>query len=564
MVVGDMGFPGERPVDPAALAAGAIGEDGYFATSGSALNPRNTGKKWVWGDLPVMLATPLVRLTSGSGLSFELRDGRSLAAVIDTITTGLVVVLALEVGLSGWAALVAGLLYALTPLALQHAHFFVVDPFATCATTGTLILASRLIYRGGWAMAVAAGCAVGIAVACKVSMVLAAVPVGVAALALGCCGHGESWGRWRHARGLVIAAVAGVAAVLFFRLIHPYAFVGPGVLDVRLDGRWWQGLMSAAAQQKAGYDAPWAWQWVGRSPLFFFRNLALWALGPPLAVAGFAGIAWAGVEAWWQRNPRLLVPAGWCVLVFGVVAMQTVKSIRYALPAVPALAVVAAGFLAAMIGADTRWRRNVGVALLVVVLIGTAGFGVALVGLHVAPHPRQSASQWILDHVAPGTVVINESAYDDALPWTVVRNGRFVNGLASGLYEDLRLEVHWPDTRSKLDHMLKLLRRGEVLVVSSNRLRMPIERLPERFPMTTAYYELLESGELGFELVAVFERRPRWFGVVPLDDSRAEEAWRINDHPVVRVYRKGGGFDPDSMARVLASQLKDVRGSGRS
>lgn len=564
MVVGATGLPGDVPAAPAAAAAARIGEDGYFATAGSALNPRNTGRSWVWGDLPPMLATLVLRGNAGRSFSTDLEAARQLTVLADLVTLLLVILLALESGAGEVGALLAGMLFAVAPLALQHAHFFVVDPFGTAAVTAALAAACWRLRRDGIGPAVAAGAAVGLAVACKATMVAVAAPVAAATLASPwLTAHGTGSARRRWWRGLAGATVAGATALVVFRLVHPYAFAGPGLLDVALDPRWWRDLMSAAAQQRSAFDAPWSWQWVGRSPWYLLVNLVRWAVGPALATAVAIGLGWSAWRGLGRGERRRLVAAGWVVLVVAAVALTAVKSIRYVLPAVPAMAVVAGSWLEALI-ADPR-RRRLGVVLALVVAVATAGSGVAVVALHHGEHPRLAATRWIRDHVPAGAVIANETRFDEPVPCTALVDGAYRDSFAEGRYRDLRLGLVQPDGAPKLRRVVQVLSEADWLVMSSERQHLPMTRLPERFPLTTAYYRELLAGRLGFELVATFRHRLRWFGLVPMDDSRAEEGWRVSDHPVVRVFRKTPEFDPRRVEAVLAAALPGSRhGDGGS
>lgn len=555
MVVGEMGLPGDVPRDPAAERAARRGENGYLATAGSALNPRNTGRLWVWGDVPPMLATVVLHGRDERSFARDLVIARQLAACTDVVTLLLVMLLALESGLSKQAAVLAGGLYALTPLALQHAHFFVVDPFATVAVTAALAAACWRLRTGGYGAAVAGGAVVGVAVACKVTMLIAALPVGLAVVVSPWLAAGDHCPRRRWRRALDGALVAGVSSLVVFRLVHPYAFRGPGLLDVALDGRWWHGLLAAAAQQRAAYDAPWAWQWIGRSPWFLLANLGRWALGPPLAAAVVVGAGWAVWCGLRRGEPRRLVAPAWVVLVVVVVALSNVKSIRYVLPAVPAMAVVAGGLLADLTAARGVRRKLVGLTVAMAVMVGTLGYGGAIVALHRGEHPRLAATRWVRNHVPPAAVIVNESAFDEPVPCIAWIDGGYHDSFGEGRYRDLRLELERPDSTVKLRRMVSVLTGADWLVISSQRFEAPITRLRDRFPMTSAYYDELLAGRLGFEMVRTFECRPHWLGLVAMDDSRAEEAWRVMDHPRVQVFRKTPAFDRGRVEGVLAAAL---------
>jgi hypothetical protein len=81
--------------------------------------------------------------------------------------------------------------------------------------------------------------------------------------------------------------------------------------------------------------------------------------------------------------------------------------------------------------------------------------------------------------------------------------------------------MYWDDNPEKLERFLRILDQTEYILISSNRQWGTLPRIPERFPLTSAYYrhligcpEDLEigncyrvarpgtfQGELGFDLV---------------------------------------------------------------
>ena len=66
---------------------------------------------------------------------------------------------------------------------------------------------------------------------------------------------------------------------------------------------------------------------------------------------------------------------------------------------------------------------------------------------------------------------------------------------------------------------MRRLEEADYIALYSNRLYGTIPRLPQRYPVTTKYYELLFSGELGFELVSFATSYPNIFGVSLVDDT---------------------------------------------
>jgi YYY domain-containing protein len=167
-----------------------------------------------------------------------------------------------------------------------------------------------------------------------------------------------------------------------------------------------------------------------------------------------------------------------------------------------------------------------------------------------------------------GAPLANEGAWDDGLP---VRLDGY-DGFA-GIYEPgLNFDMYEDDNPNKLSRFYDILDHTEYLLISSSRQWGSLPRIPERFPMTSEYYRHLlgcppelsiEScynvarvgdfqGDLGFELVAVFQSDPG-FGTIGVNDQSSEEAFTVYDHPKVLVFQKGSDYDPERVRQILGS-----------
>ena len=174
-----------------------------------------------------------------------------------------------------------------------------------------------------------------------------------------------------------------------------------------------------------------------------------------------------------------------------------------------------------------------------------------------------------------GSAPINESDWDDGLPLRFGAEGYDAYG---GLYQgDLNLQLYWDDNLDKLTRFEETLSSGDYIFISSNRQWATIPRVPERYPLTTAYYRALIGcpddkdviwcynvarpgmfqGRLGFELAQVFESfpsldipgLPHW----EVNDQFAEEAFTVYDHPKVLIFRKTADFNLEHVRSVLES-----------
>jgi hypothetical protein len=83
--------------------------------------------------------------------------------------------------------------------------------------------------------------------------------------------------------------------------------------------------------------------------------------------------------------------------------------------------------------------------------------------------------------------------------------------------------------------------------------------LEDRFPMTARYYRALFSERLCFTEVARFNPLFRVFGI-GLDDSSAQETWRVYDRPGVHLFARQACLSAKHVRDVLAGPLPPLDG----
>jgi YYY domain-containing protein len=167
-----------------------------------------------------------------------------------------------------------------------------------------------------------------------------------------------------------------------------------------------------------------------------------------------------------------------------------------------------------------------------------------------------------------GSGVINETDYDWTLPFRIDGYDGF-GGLFRG---DLNLQIYWPDNADKLERYLDTLNDGDFIFIPTNHQYAQTTRIPERYPLTTAYYRALVgcpddqdiircyrlaepgmfTGQLGYDLVATFTAYPT-LGPIVINDQAAEEAFTFYDHPKVLIFQKSAEYDPDRVAAILGA-----------
>jgi hypothetical protein len=462
-------------------------------------------------------------------------------------------------------AVLAPLLLAFTVLHVQLAHFFTVDTLATTFAAAALLAGEMARRRRSVGWPALAGALAAAGAASKVSAV-ALLPVLVVGLAWR-PRAAESAGAGRRAAHL-IGCVAGAA--VGFRLLEPYAFVGPMPWDVLLNEGWRADKEYWADVSAGRWLVPYMIQWVGTAPyLTSLEGLVRWGMGPLLglaAVAGFLLGAWRLLVAalrwgwgWVLSRPAplsrergekmdpsaLLLPVLWVGLSFVYFGGQFAKFLRYLLPTYFALVILAVFALqVAWSRARSDGQRRLVQAVGALVVVGTAVWALAFSGIYATTHPRLEASAWLYGRVAADSTLGLEH-WDDRLPVALP-------GQDQCRFRYVELASYDPDVEQKREWLLATLDEADYLVLASQRLVDSIPRLPQAYPIATTYYAELLSGRLGFERVARFEVRPR-LGPWVIDDSVAQEDFRVYDHPEVEVWRKRPDYPGPGLAALRAA-----------
>jgi uncharacterized membrane protein len=511
--------------------------------------------------------------------------GRLVIAGLDTLTILLLFLLGRRIYGRG-AGLLAAAFYAYAAQAVQLSHFFAMDPASTTFTVLAVLGAVQMVQDRNWRAVVVTGVGAGLAIASKFS----ALPILAAPVVAGLLVAWDTSQRSRRAGEppdgrAQFLAIAGIPVALFiagltFFVTSPYA-----ILD-------WTNfaqatLVEQGAMVRGVADMPFTRQYRNTIPyLYFIEQQVRWGLGWPLGLVAVAGALYALAVLFnslyrifagrllSREALALLVVWSWVIPYFGITGAFLAKFNRYMSPILPFVLLFAAGLIwrlwggmgdgirhtgygaAGSVGEGEpgpqgrfgSWSRGAAIGLAMVGLAGGLFWSVAYVnGVYNREHTWITAARWLYQNAPPGSVVLYEQ-WDDAPPYSVP--GEPGLDRASTGIETINWGPYEEDTAEKYEILKERLRQADFVWYSSKRIYGSVVELPERYPMTTRYYEAMWSGELGFELALDVTSPPRLFGFV-FEDRTADESWSLYDHPQVTVFRKVRDLSDAEIAVVL-------------
>ncbi|HET9111918.1 MAG TPA: DUF2298 domain-containing protein [Ktedonobacterales bacterium] len=588
----------------------------WFFSPNSPLNPHF----FAYGSFPLYLlaavAHALAWLTSVTHGAFHPSDGgsfddfnhftligRTLSALFDT---GSVVV----AGLLGrrlagrWAGALAAAFVAVIPFEVQVAHFYAVDTptlfFILLTLWACLALAQhatrrpaeslttrKMVARDSWQVwlyGLLAGVGVALAIASKVSAAPLAAPMLLACV--------YTWRRRGAEAGILAAAGMVAAAILTFLITSPYVLID------------WKEFIAQVSEQTAlsqgKLDYPYVRQFAGTTPfLYQLQQMLLYDMGIPLGTLGLAGLGWALSRIWRRWDDDWGILLAWVIPYFIIIGDAYTKFTRYMLPVFAPLAICGAGALVALAGWGmarlsepggprgifalglgrrlstvwgAQWARGVCVVLGLAILLATGLNALALDAIYSAPNTRVQASEWIYNHVPRGAVITSE-VWDDSLPMEVPPARMGANGqgytaagapIDPGQYGSIGLDLYADDTPQKAATLATSLATASVVVISSQRLIGSIPKLPDRYPMTDRYYQMLFAGDLGFHLAATFSASPH-LGPLTYGDHSADESFSVYDHPPVWIFtRTGDGLTQTQLVNALTQGIDFAQVTSRA
>ena len=520
---------------------------GALAIRADFFEAANSAKFFMYSPLPMYfliglleayerIAHPLNVALKQDGITFMIL-GRSISAALGTATIPLVYLVAERVS-GRVAGLVAAALTAAGVLHLRDSHFFSVDVSLTFFSILAWLFLMHVAGSGAIRSYVAAGVAIGAAIACKYSAAFLLPLTLVAHLAApGRPPRAPQWRAWTA--WLLKGAIPGVVAGVTFLLLDPFVWLefNKAVAGI---GELVTGPMTGEIR------AIWGAQFTTVQPRpFWFTNLLWWGLGPAFEIWAILGVVWL----LWRRDRFALMAAAFPIVYYIVAGRTILPFARYAVPLVPALAVAAGAFSADLLQRPA-WRRAGAIAT-AFVLGTTVLYAAAYMNVFIKPDSRLVASQYLLNRVAAGSRILIEPSHNIPPMGSYLTNPDFKidyvlwgkDSERNDYYQLFALDTYRylydlrPSPEEKREYIRKRVGLVDYIVMDDTFLQFYHHLPVSEHGVVKQYYDDLFAGRLGFKLMRSFKVYPR-LGGMDVNDDAAELSFRLFDHPRVFVFAR--------------------------
>lgn len=514
-----------------------------FFTSGSTWNPHF----FAYGSFPFYL---LKLVGSALGYldprftTYELINivGRLISAIFDLGTVLVIFYLGKKLH-SLTVGFLSAFFYAVSVLPIQLSHFYAVDTLLTFFSLAVLYQLVLFYDKPSSRRAIFIGILFGLALATKISALILLVAIGTTLVADFVLLFLKQPHRPRHwfphvpalLRHLIFyTPIIIISTIAVYFICEPYAFI-----DFK---EFWRQTMEQSAMTNNPFIFPYTLQYVGKIPYFYeLKNIFLWGMGPILGTFALAGAIYflrliiftKDKHGKWAKE---VIIAIFFLTYFWVVGKFAIGFMRYMLPIYPLLYLFAAYAAYKLLKVLKNNIHNYFLLYSLYTISYTLILLWPLSFIHIyrLPNTRVTATSWILENIPHGKTLAIEH-WDDGIPLSGSQN-----------YQILTLPLYDSDSPEKWQTINSLLMRTDYIIIASNRLYAPLQRMTDCkslpkdrcYPLTSEYYRKLFDGSLGFQKIVQFENNPVIpFFNIPINDIAADESFTVYDHPKIMIFQ---------------------------
>jgi len=496
-----------------------------------------------YGSLPIYLLKGFAQisdslfLTNFANYQGILIFGRTLSVLVDILVIIFIYKMTCLLYKKEKIALLASLFYALAFFPIQNTHFFVVDVFLNLFVT-VLIYQLLLYLKQPTIKRIFLLAVIFAAMMATKFTAIIFLPIIWTVILIK---------SGRHFKKLIINfLIFNFEFLILNFLFMPYAFLNYH--------RFINEVSNQLRMNSNPYTFPYTLQYVGTLPyLYYLKNIFLWGLGPIISILSLIGGLKLG-KFLISKNVNILCYMLYVICYmwyFLVIGRSAVKFMRYMLPLYPFFCIMAGYGLYQIqklkvksqnYNSKVKSNRKTFKFLIVFLtfdfLLLIHLWTLMFINIYSQPHTRIAATNWILRNIPAGATIATEH-WDDGMPLTGGENYK---------REELTL-YDQPDDDRKWLILNDKLKRTDYIIIASNRLYIPLQKLADCtkykscYPKTAEYYRKLFAGKLEFKKVAEFAVYPNLCfmfhaSCFMLNDQSADESFTVYDHPKILIYKK--------------------------
>src|SRR3989344_1127415 len=466
--------------------------------------------------------------------------GRFLSVIFELLTIFLLYKLAKKLFTEN-VALLSSFFYAVSVLAVQSAHFYIVDIPLTFFIIALLYVLIAFYEKPDFKKGVLIGIIFGLSLATKTSASVLLLSIGASLtidfilIFLKSPHRPHVWLPHlpRTVKNLILYTLAIIpSTIITFIIFEPYALIDKQNF-IRQTFEQYQMTHNA-------FVFPYTLQYVGKTPFIYeVKNIFFWGQGPILSILSLAGAFYftyiALKKEKKQKWAQEAIIAIFFWVYFFVVGKFAIGFMRYLLPVYPLLCLFAGLLSYKIINALIKFKLNRNIIFYLLFTILFLIWPLSFLKIYSLPNTRVLASNWINNNIPYGANIAIEH-WDDSLPL-----------FGQEKYHILTLELYNPDTPVKWQRINQQLSQADYIIIASNRLYVPLQKLTDCqklphfycYKQTANYYKKLFSGELGFQKVAEFSVYPTIPILnIPINDQSADESFTVYDHPKIMIFKK--------------------------
>jgi hypothetical protein len=493
------------------------------------LNP----KFFAYGSFPIylyrMVGETIAIMTGNNDWVYDWGKINLVSRGVSAFFSSLTIILVFQVAKKIWTkkvGFIASFLTALTISLIQTAHYGVTESLLVFWLMLILLLSLQLLEKQGVKDYLRIGLIISLATATKVSALSFTIIPLMSHLLVSI----QNRKRFKYLNYQLKLLISALISIVTFIIISPYTF-----LD-RV--KFLESMNYESGVATGRLKVVYVLQFEKTLPYLFQLKNLIWQVGP-VVLLGYLSLLLLAFTAIKKKNKKAIIFVSFPLAYFIYVGSWYTKFIRYMVPLIPFL-IIGASWL--IFEVQKKWQ-SWGRFLMVAALGSSLFWSMAFFSIYTKESTRITVSRWIYQNLPQGAKILGEH-WDDGLPVSLDENN-------PSQYQIKQLTIYEPDNSQKVEYYAQKLSQADYIIINSRRLYGTLLYLPEKYPITSRYYQFLFSGQLGYKKIAEFSSYPSIFGL-EINDDKTEETFQVYDHPRVLIFQNQERISEEKLKSIIA------------